>query len=79
MKFTAGIKTTHAQRKARTWDTRKWFIVWSYTEKADFQQRHLPSGFPFSNPFNNTVQLLLRAPNDARKYPFDFGRTKCSP
>src|SRR5580658_6039888 len=25
----------------------EWFIVWSYTEKADFQQNHLPSGFPY--------------------------------
>jgi hypothetical protein len=25
----------------------EWYIVWSYQEKADFQQRHLPSGFPY--------------------------------
>ena len=25
----------------------EWYIVWSYQEKADFQQQHLPSGFPF--------------------------------
>src|SRR6201996_3530443 len=25
----------------------EWYIVWSYQEKADFQQNHLPSGFPF--------------------------------
>ena len=25
----------------------EWFIVWSYQEKADYQQQHLPSGFPF--------------------------------
>ena len=25
----------------------EWYIVWSYQEKADFQQEHLPSGFPY--------------------------------
>lgn len=25
----------------------EWYIVWSYQEKADFQQNHLPSGFPY--------------------------------
>jgi len=25
----------------------EWYIVWSYQEKADFQQKHLPSGFPY--------------------------------
>jgi hypothetical protein len=25
----------------------EWYIVWSYQEKADYQQNHLPSGFPY--------------------------------
>jgi len=25
----------------------EWYIVWSYQEKADFQQNNLPSGFPY--------------------------------
>ena len=25
----------------------EWYIVWSYQEKADFQEKNLPSGFPF--------------------------------
>ena len=25
----------------------EWYIVWSYQEKADFQQHHLPSAFPY--------------------------------
>ena len=25
----------------------EWYIVWSYQEKADFQETHLPSGFPY--------------------------------
>ncbi|HLW54244.1 MAG TPA: hypothetical protein VKW06_15515 [Candidatus Angelobacter sp.] len=25
----------------------EWYIVWSYVEKADYQEKHLPSGFPY--------------------------------
>src|SRR5258708_37000949 len=25
----------------------EWYIVWSYQEKADFQENRLPSGFPY--------------------------------
>lgn len=25
----------------------EWYIVWSYQEKADYQEKNLPSGFPF--------------------------------
>ena len=25
----------------------EWYIVWSYQEKADYQEKHLPSGFPY--------------------------------
>src|SRR5471030_2933114 len=25
----------------------EWYIVWSYQEKAAWQQAHLPSGFPY--------------------------------
>lgn len=25
----------------------EWYIVWSYQEKADFQEKNLPSGFPY--------------------------------
>jgi hypothetical protein len=52
----------------------EWFIVWSYTEKADFQQNHLPSGFPYFKSIQQywsgycCVYGLTRG-----KYPFDFG------
>jgi hypothetical protein len=52
----------------------EWFIVWSYTEKADFQQKHLPSGFPYFKSIEQywsgycCVHGLTRG-----KYPFDFG------
>jgi hypothetical protein len=52
----------------------EWFIVWSYTEKSDFQQKHLPSGFPYLKSIRQywsgycCVHGLTRG-----KYPFDFG------
>jgi hypothetical protein len=52
----------------------EWFIVWSYTEKADFQQKHLPSGFPYFKSIQQywsgycCVHTLTHG-----KYPFDFG------
>jgi hypothetical protein len=52
----------------------EWFIVWSYTEKADFQQNHLPSGFPYLKSIQQywsgycCVHGLTHG-----KYPFDFG------
>jgi hypothetical protein len=52
----------------------EWFIVWSYTEKADFQQNHLPSGFPYFKSIQQywsgycCVHGLTHG-----KYPFDFG------
>ncbi len=52
----------------------EWYIVWSYQEKADFQQNHLPSGFPY---FGEVKQYwgnyccLSRAIRG--KYGFNFG------
>jgi hypothetical protein len=52
----------------------EWFIVWSYTEKADFQQNHMPSGFPYFRSISQywsgycCVNELTHG-----KYPFDFG------
>ena len=51
-----------------------WFFVLSYTEKADFQQNHLPSGFPYFKSIQQywssycCVHGLTHG-----KYPFDFG------
>lgn len=52
----------------------EWYIVWSYQEKADFQQAHLPSGFPYLGAVRQfwsgycCVSRLLRG-----KYPFNGG------
>src|SRR5215469_1701789 len=52
----------------------EWSIVWSYQEKADFQQAHLPSGFPYLGAVRQywkaycCISRLIRG-----KYPFNGG------
>jgi hypothetical protein len=52
----------------------EWYIVWSYQEKADFQENHLPSGFPFFAGVRQywssycCISRLIRG-----KYPFNAG------
>lgn len=52
----------------------EWYIVWSYQEKADFQQAHLPSGFPYFGAIPQywgsycCISRLIRG-----KYPFNGG------
>src|SRR6266545_2140813 len=46
-KLTADIKG-YARPEESTYLTYpEWYIVWSYQEKADYQEKHLPSGFPY--------------------------------
>jgi len=46
-KETAGIKD-YARPEESTYLTYpEWYIVWSYQEKADFQEKRLPSGFSY--------------------------------
>src|SRR6266851_198428 len=74
MKVTAGIKDYARAEEGTYLGYPEWFIVWSYTEKADFQQQHLPSGFPFLKSIQQywsgycCVHGMTRA-----KYPFNFG------
>ncbi|MGA3206043.1 MAG: hypothetical protein ABSF12_26415 [Bryobacteraceae bacterium] len=74
MKLTADIKDYARAEDSTYLGFPEWFIVWSYTEKADFQQAHLPSGFPFLKSIRQywsgycCVYGLTRG-----KYPFDFG------
>jgi hypothetical protein len=44
---TAGIKNYARPEDDTYLSYPEWYIVWSYQEKADFQEKHLPSGFPF--------------------------------
>jgi hypothetical protein len=52
----------------------EWYIVWSYQEKADFQEHHLPSGFPFFGSVRQywtsycCISRLIRG-----RYPFNAG------
>jgi hypothetical protein len=46
-KLTADVKD-YARPEQDTYATYpEWYIVWSYQEKADYQEKHLPSGFPY--------------------------------
>ena len=52
----------------------EWFIVWSYQEKADYQQSHLPSGFPFFGSIAQYWRGYCCANRVVRgRYPFNFG------
>lgn len=74
MKLTADIKDYTRAEDSTYLGYPEWFIVWSYTEKADFQAAHLPSGFPYFKSIQQywsgycCVHGLTRG-----KYPFDFG------
>jgi hypothetical protein len=52
----------------------EWFIVWSYQEKADFQQKHLPAAFPYFGSIAQYwhgychVNAIVRG-----RYPFNMG------
>jgi hypothetical protein len=52
----------------------EWYIVWSYQEKADFQEKNLPSGFPYFASVRQywgsycCVSRLIRG-----KYPYNGG------
>jgi hypothetical protein len=44
---TAGIKDYSRPEDDTYLSYPEWYIVWSYQEKADFQEKQLPSGFPY--------------------------------
>jgi len=52
----------------------EWYIVWSYQEKADFQEKNLPSGFPYFGAVRQywgnycCISRLIRG-----KYEFNAG------
>jgi hypothetical protein len=52
----------------------EWYIVWSYQEKADFQEHHLPSRFPYFaavRQYWNSYCCISRLTKG--KYPFNAG------
>ena len=46
-KITRDIKDYARPEEDTYWTYPEWYIVWSYQEKADHQERNLPSGFPY--------------------------------
>ena len=52
----------------------EWYIVWSYQEKADFQEHHLPSTFPYFDALKqywSSYCCICRLING--KYPSNLG------
>jgi hypothetical protein len=52
----------------------EWYIVWSYQEKADFQEKSLPSGFPYFSAVRqywNSYCCITRLVRG--KYPYNGG------
>jgi hypothetical protein len=71
---TAGIKDYDRPEDDTYLSYPEWYIVWSYQEKADFQEKHLPSGFPYFGEVRQywssycCISRLTRG-----KYPFNGG------
>jgi hypothetical protein len=73
-KLTADIKDYARTEESTYLGYPEWFIVWSYTEKADFQQQHLPSGFPFLKSIQQYWSAYCCVHGMTHtKYPFNFG------
>jgi hypothetical protein len=73
-KITAAIKD-YSRPEDNTFLTYpEWYIVWSYQEKADFQEKHLPSGFPFFGSIRQYWSGYCCAYGLVRdRYPFNAG------
>lgn len=73
-KLTADIKD-YARPEEDTFLTyAEWYIVWSYQEKADFQEHHLPSGFPYVASIKQYWSAYCCGFSQVRgRYPFNFG------
>jgi hypothetical protein len=72
--LTAGIKDYARPEDDTYLSYPEWYIVWSYQEKADFQQNHLPSGFPYAGAVHqywNSYCCILRLTRG--KYSFNGG------
>lgn len=52
----------------------EWYIVWSYLEKAAWQEAHLPSGFPYFGAIRQYWSGYCCSYGVVRgRYPFNFG------
>ena len=52
----------------------EWYIVWSYQEKAAWQQQHMPSGFPYFSAIGQYWSGYCCSYGVVHgRYPFNFG------
>jgi hypothetical protein len=73
-KITANIKDYSRPQEDTFLTYPEWYIVWSYQEKADYQQNHLPSGFPYFSAIKQYWSGYCCAYGITRgKYPFNIG------
>lgn len=73
-KITAGIKDYSRPESSTYLGYPEWFIVWSYVERADFQQQHLPSAFPWFRSIGQYWSSYCHVYGMTRgKYPVDVG------
>src|SRR4051794_32657208 len=73
-KITSGIKD-YARPEIGTYlSYPEWYIVWSYQEKADFQETRLPTRFPFFGAIKQYWSSYCCVYGTTRgRYPFDIG------
>jgi hypothetical protein len=73
-KLTADIKDYARPEEDTFWTYPEWYIVWSYTEKADLQQTQLPSAFPYFGAIGQYWSGYCCSYRVTRgRYPFNFG------
>jgi hypothetical protein len=73
-KITAGIKDYARPEEDAYLTYPEWYIVWSYQEKADFQEKHLPSGFPYLAAIKQYWSGYCCSYGLTRgRYPFNIG------
>jgi hypothetical protein len=72
---TGGGITNYARPEDDTFLTyAEWYIVWSYQEKAAWQQAHLPSSFPYFEAIGQYWSGYCCSYGVVRsRYPFNFG------
>jgi hypothetical protein len=73
-KLTAGIKDYSRPESSTYLGYPEWFIVWSYVERAESQQQHLPSAFPWFRSIEQYWSGYCHVYTVTRgKYRSDFG------
>ena len=72
--FTADIPEYARAEESTFLGYPEWFIVWSYTERADYLAKGVPSGFPYWRSIEQYWYSYCCVHGVTRgKYPFNFG------